>query len=592
MKRCFALVFIFLAVALAGAQAQGLDDDYVQIFNLIQQADMLSGTQPTEALAKYAQAQTALERLQRGSPDWNAKIVSFRLRYVADKMAALTAKAPAPATPAPTAPGKASGAPAGTPSGPEPATPAPPAPAAPAPPDWENQLNLLKEQARQLQADKAILEAKLKEAFALQPAAADPRELAKTEAKLKALQKENDLLKASIELEKSKPAPVADTSALEAARQALADANRDLAQAKAQVGTLEADKEALRLEKAALENRVKQLMAASPASPTAPAPAAELNRIKKLEEKRDALRKQLDAANQKLAARSPKATAAPESKQIKQLESERDALRKKLEGANQQLARNKGKAKARQVQELQDQLASARARLEVFEAKPVPYSPEELALFKLPAANLTATAPDPEGKSVRELPGDTAKMVAEARGYFEARQFDKAEQTYEQVLRREQNNVPVLANLALIQIEGNHLEAAEKHVQQAVALEPQNAYSLSVLGLLKFRQAKYDEAIDALSRAAKLEPENAEVQNRLGLALAEKGLRGPAETAFRKAIQIEPNYASAHNNLAVFYITQKPPYAMLARWHYEKAVAAGQPRNPDLEKQLEAAAKQ
>jgi Tfp pilus assembly protein PilF len=59
-----------------------------------------------------------------------------------------------------------------------------------------------------------------------------------------------------------------------------------------------------------------------------------------------------------------------------------------------------------------------------------------------------------------------------------------------------------------------------------------------------------------------------------------------AETALRKAIQIDPNYAAAQNNLAVIYLSQKPPLVQLARWHYQKALDAGQPRNPDLEKAL------
>jgi len=54
----------------------------------------------------------------------------------------------------------------------------------------------------------------------------------------------------------------------------------------------------------------------------------------------------------------------------------------------------------------------------------------------------------------------------------------------------------------------------------------------------------------------------------------------------RKAVQLDPNYGNAHNNLAVVYINQEPPMAELARWHYQKALEAGQPRNPDLEKML------
>jgi len=64
-------------------------------------------------------------------------------------------------------------------------------------------------------------------------------------------------------------------------------------------------------------------------------------------------------------------------------------------------------------------------------------------------------------------------------------------------------------------------------------------------------------------------------------------MRGAAETALRKAIQLEPNHASAHHNLAVIYLTQKPPLVELAKWHYQKALAAGHPRNADLEKLLD-----
>ena len=191
-------------------------------------------------------------------------------------------------------------------------------------------------------------------------------------------------------------------------------------------------------------------------------------------------------------------------------------------------------------------------------------------------------------KSVKELPPGTVALVAEAQRYFSARHFDQAEENTCRCCARIQNNVPTLANLAAIELELNHLAAAETNILQAVALAPDDAYSLSVLGHVRFRQAKYDQALDALSRAARLEPQNAEIQNFLGLTLSEKGLRGPAETALRKAIQLEPGYGDAHNNLAVIYLTQQPPLVELARWHYQKALAAGNPHNLRLEQMLEA----
>jgi Flp pilus assembly protein TadD len=270
---------------------------------------------------------------------------------------------------------------------------------------------------------------------------------------------------------------------------------------------------------------------------------------------------------------------------VKQLERERDDLQKKLDAAQKELYGRKGKTTAARVDELATQLETMRARLDIYESKPVPYTPEELALFKKPDAPVS----DPHAgeKSVRELPAGTAELAAEAQRDFEARNYEQAERKYREVLRRDEKNVNTLANLATVQLEMGHLEDAEKNLQAAVSIAPDDAFTLSILGNLKFRQGKYDEALDALSRAAKAEPQNAEIQNFLGLTLSQKGMRNAAEAAFRKAILLNPNYAGAQNNLAVFYLTQQPPSVELARWHYDKAVAAGFPRNPELEKLLD-----
>ena len=47
-------------------------------------------------------------------------------------------------------------------------------------------------EVQRLQGDNRLLSAKLKEALSVQPAAVDPRELARAEDRIRALQKEND----------------------------------------------------------------------------------------------------------------------------------------------------------------------------------------------------------------------------------------------------------------------------------------------------------------------------------------------------------------------------------------------------------------
>jgi len=621
------------------AFAQSLDEQYVRIYNLIQQADSQNAAgQLTDALARYVEAQTALSRVQKSYPDWNQRLISFRLEYVADKISGLTARS-ATSTTAPTAPVKP-GVTNVVNAAPQPTPASSPA---------DQQVAELREQVRLLQGDKIILEAKLKEALAAQPAAIDPRELAKVNERVQSLSKENELLKASLADEKNKPAAV-DQKQLEAARaesakfaellrtenellkkqvatlQSAKPSRRDsanqqkLTEAEARYAALQSEVEILKLEKSALQTQVRSMtntvtravalrqedqkriqtleadhaemqrkLAATPTATSTPTTVIvatnrleDAARIKQLESETDALRSQL-------AARPTTPSSRPEDAQrIKLLEQERSQLQKDLDAANQKIASREGRAAARKIEQLTSEIEKLQARVQVFEARALPYSAEELALFKAPVAAPAPREPSTtKAVSSRELPAGSAGMAAEAKRQFANRDFAKAEASYQQILRLDATNAYALANLAAIQIEQGKLDDADKNLRTAIASSPQDTYSLSLFGILCFRREKYDEALDALSKAAKLDPQNAEVQNYLGMALSEKGLRGPAETALRKAIELEPNNGSAHNNLAVIYLSQTPPLVELARWHYQKALAAKHPRNLDLEKMLD-----
>jgi hypothetical protein len=97
-KNCIlAWILLALLLTLSAAQAAGPDDDYLAVYDLIDQADTLSASgTPSEAYAKYVEAQRALAAFQKGNPGWNAKTVSFRLNYLTEKIAAAKT---APATP-------------------------------------------------------------------------------------------------------------------------------------------------------------------------------------------------------------------------------------------------------------------------------------------------------------------------------------------------------------------------------------------------------------------------------------------------------------------------------------------------------------
>jgi len=303
-----------LLATLAPAQAQGPDDQYVQIYNEIQQADSLSSSgQPREALAAYVEAQKALQRFQKGYPDWNAGVINFRLGYVAEKISALSANIPTTATPAT----------ASTP-------PAKPAPAEPAEPvksaaqvDLENQLGAAKEQLGQLRDEKASLQAKLKEALAVRPASTDPRELAKAEEKIKSLLKEIDLLKVSLEKRNSKVPAAVELKGSEPAKQALAEANRLLAEE-----TRKAN--GLALEKKTLQEQLDRLASSNSKASSD-----------------DSIKSSLDEANRRLAE---------QSKLVSSLTQEKDMLQARLKslGAEAEVAAALRAENQRLKQELAD----------------------------------------------------------------------------------------------------------------------------------------------------------------------------------------------------------------------------------------------
>jgi Flp pilus assembly protein TadD len=321
--------------------------------------------------------------------------------------------------------------------------------------------------------------------------------------------------------------------------------------------------------------------------------------LKRLREEKASLEQaNRELASQSAAAKSSAQTArrlgssntraeSADARRIRELEAQRDELQRMFSAVTRDLhdQKSRGQMQVAYAEQLTNQLAIFRARLQVLEAPKVPYSADEITLLRMPELKL----PKSDGQNYLEPAGEVtaaAELAAEAGRAFNARRLDEAQKKYEQVLNMAKRNVGILGNLAAVQIQLNHLAEAEKTLRQALAESPKDAFSLSLLGVIRVRQKKYDEALESLSRSAQLDPKNAETHHYLGIVLAEKGLRAPAEAAFRRAIELSPGHAGAHHNLAVVYVTQKPPALELARWHYQKALAGGHTRNPELENAL------
>jgi tetratricopeptide (TPR) repeat protein len=547
MKFLSLVVMLLGCLCLPARAQQDADTKYIGIYGALQQADQLAQTgAPGEALAAYTDVQSQFQQFQKLFPTWNPNIVSFRMSHISDIIADLKSR-----------PGVAVK---------KIAKPAAPAnvPAPVNPPAGE--LDDLRAQLQAAQAANEQLQAKVKEALAVQPAAVDPRELQRAQEKIRALMKENDLL--TITRASAAAPPVVVQSVTNVVKVFVTNASVAAVSAPAVAPLIVTNfvrvPDSNALEMVRLDY------------------AAAVRNFNDEHDRAEQLAAKFKQLQNSPAAPNAGANVADYESRLRDLTLERNRLMEKLDAATRPNAG--GKPAVAEASALSDEVRVLRARLAVAEAAAVPYTAAEQALFKTAAPS--PANPAAAKKSISELPAGTAELVASAQAHFARQEFADAEADYRKILDRDPNNGIALANLAMIEMQEGKLAAAEQHITAALVQSPDDAYDLSTLGYLKFQQEKYDDALNALSRAAQIDPNNPEIQNYLGVTLSHKGQRTAAESALRRAIQLNPNYAPAHNNLAVIYLNQTPPLAGLARWHYQKALDAGQPRNPDLEKML------
>jgi hypothetical protein len=99
LRASVTLAILSLAVSLCLVRADEKEDEYLRIYDLVQAADKLNTTSKSSAaLEKYKEALVALRKFKVNHPEWNVKTVSYRLNYLSQKIATLSAPPAAPET--------------------------------------------------------------------------------------------------------------------------------------------------------------------------------------------------------------------------------------------------------------------------------------------------------------------------------------------------------------------------------------------------------------------------------------------------------------------------------------------------------------
>jgi len=558
MKRCFVAGLIWL-LWVQVARAAGPAEEYVRIYTQMQAAGRMEEVDDkAQALAAYLDAREDLTRLKRSQPDWNPKVVDYRLRYLDERIEALTPKAMVVPEVAPAS--------------------VPTAPAGPS--EVHAQLLQLQTELERVQGENRLLQAKLREALTVLPAAVDPNELEKAEERQRALTAEVTSLRQQLAEAQTQSGQNTNVQALQNTQADLAAARQSLAESDEAALALLAENQLLKEQLAGFRNQVDESQTARGQLDQA------LAELAVLRSESGILKLEKAALEQRLQANSASPREFAEARnQIASLERERDGLQRELAQVNETLAQRSMVVIGEPTGINSAQVGQLEARLAVYEAEKIPYSVEEMALFRL-----SQSAPNNGGASAR--PTEPSPQLLEAEFHFRRGELPEAESAFKEAVQRGDTNAFALANLAATQVEQGKFTEAEANLNRALVLAPNDPFALATLGLLRFQQGNYDQALDSLSLAAQYNPGNAKIQNYLGVTLSQKGMRGPAENALRKAIQLEPGFAQPHYNLALVYVLQDPPLYQLARWHYQKALEGGHDRNTQVEQLLEKAAAQ
>jgi tetratricopeptide (TPR) repeat protein len=205
----------------ATAQGTGPDDLYLHAYELIQTGDELAKTGQSElARQRYSEAEANLKKIQQSYPNYSKQAVEFRLDYVGDKLKSLPARR-------------------------ESAESKPAVSTAPQLMDEKNSKALL-ERLKSLQAENAMLQAKLQEALAPKPASVDPNEFAKSQERIQQLEKEKELLRVQVEQARAKQPQAGESAMAEQLRGELEATRKQLVDNIAAVATLTQERNALR----------------------------------------------------------------------------------------------------------------------------------------------------------------------------------------------------------------------------------------------------------------------------------------------------------------------------------------------------------
>lgn len=172
--------------------------------------------------------------------------------------------------------------------------------------------------------------------------------------------------------------------------------------------------------------------------------------------------------------------------------------------------------------------------------------------FHLERANETpAPINDPLVQGLALLPSGSRATLQRGLLAVQAGALDDAIRLLERATREDPANQAAYRNLALALVDAGRPEQAIAALQGLARLDPADAWTQLELGRLFAARGRFDLSLAHLEHAVELAPRHKQARVELGLALARGGRPREALRQFETALDIDPFFTEVHNHQAV-----------------------------------------
>jgi len=132
--------------------------------------------------------------------------------------------------------------------------------------------------------------------------------------------------------------------------------------------------------------------------------------------------------------------------------------------------------------------------------------------------------------------------------------FDVAQDLYNQVLKINPNNVNALNNIGLLFQNKRDYKKANNYFEKPIEIDPNFIKAHNNLGVTFKLLGENEKAKSCYEKTLEIDPNNSIAINNLGNAFKELGEHQNAISCYEKAIKINPNYIDAYINLGTIFL--------------------------------------